>query len=275
MKNTILNRLGLLLIVASVFLASCAEDQPPYSPESGVATLEDEFVINASFEDLDNLTISVLQSSGLGLRTQGVQTICQGATVTHDLNGKKITVNFGTGCTGPQGVVRKGKITFSYTGTNFLFPGTSIVTTFEGYEVNGLKVEGTRTLTNTGVNLATSTITLGVKIENAKITWPDNTFVTYNSTQVRQLKLTQNGYESTITGSATGKNRSNVAYTATVKEDLFLKQECVASGVYIPTSGILELNFEGVSITADYGEGACDKVILITYPGGTKEVTVD
>ena len=275
MKNTILNRIGLLLITASVFLGSCAEDQPPYSPESAVATVEDEFVINASFEDLDNLTINVLQTSGLGLRTQGAQTICEGAIVSHNIGGKKITVDFGSGCTGPQGVVRKGKLIFSYTGTNFLFPGTSIVTTFEGYEVNGLKIDGTRTITNTGVNLAASTISLGVKIENAKITWPDNTFLTYNSTQVRQLKLTSTGYESTITGSATGKNRANVAYTAAITEDLFLKQECVTTGVYIPTSGILELTFEGASITADYGDGACDKVILITYPGGTKEVTVD
>lgn len=275
MKKTLLNRMGLMLIFASVFLASCNEDEPPYNPEPALATVEDEFVVNASFEDLDNLTISVMQSSGLGLRTQGSQVICEGATVTHDLNGKKITVNFGSGCTGPQGVVRKGKLTLTYTGTNFLFPGTSIVTTFEGYEVNGLKIEGTRTLTNTGVNLATSTITLGVKIENAKITWPDNTFVTYNSTQVRQLKLTSTGYESTITGTASGKNRANVAYTATITEDLLIKQSCVLTGVYIPIAGTLELTFEGVPITADYGDGACDKVILITYPGGTKEVTVD
>ncbi|RIW18510.1 hypothetical protein D0X99_02150 [Algoriphagus lacus] len=275
MKNALLNRIGLMLVFASVFLASCSEDEPPYNPESAVATVEDEFVINASFEDLDNLTIGVMQSSGLGLRTQGTQTICEGAIVNHDLNGKKITVNFGSGCTGPQGVVRKGKLTFSYTGTNFLFPGTSIVTTFEGYEVNGLKIEGTRTLTNTGINLATSTITLGVKIDNAKITWPDNTFVTYNSTQVRQLKLTNTGYESTITGTASGKNRANVAYTATITEDLAIKQACVLSGIYIPIAGTLELTFEGVPITADYGDGACDKVILITYPGGTKEVTVD
>lgn len=275
MKNAILNRLGLLLIAASVFLGSCGEDQPPYSPEPALATFEDEFVINSSFEDLDNLTISVMQSSGLGLRTQGTQALCEGATVNHNINGKKITVDFGSGCTGPQGVVRKGKIIFSYTGTNFLFPGTSIVTTFEGYEVNGIKIDGTRTLTNTGVNLATSTITLGVKIENAKITWPDNTFVTYASTQVRQLKLTQNGYESTITGSASGKSRANVAYTVNVTEDLFLKHECVATGVYIPISGTLELTFEGIAIAADYGDGACDKSILITYPGGTKEVIVD
>lgn len=131
---------------------------------------------------------------------------------------KKIIVDFGAGCTSPNGVVRKGKILLSYTGSNFLFPGTSIVTTFEGYEVNGLKIQGTRTITNGGIDLLNSKVTLNVKIENGLITWPDNQTVTYSSTQVRQVSLGSSGYEVSVTGTASGKSREGFDYTATVLE---------------------------------------------------------
>lgn len=261
------------MMVFSILLLSCKEDDAPLNPDPAIATFEDEVVANAAFEDLDNVTFDVMQSSGLGLRTTGTTTLCAGATINHDLNNKKITVNFGTGCTGPQGNVRKGKIIFTYSGTNFLFPGTSIVTTFEGYEVNGYKVEGKRTMTNSAIELATSTITISVKVENGKITWPNNTFVTFNSDQIRKLKLGNSGYEASITGTATGKSRENKDYSLAITEALVVKQECVNTGVYIPSKGILELNYQGITITADYGAGNCDKKILITYPGGSKEIT--
>ena len=81
---------------------------------------------------------------------------------------KKIIIDFGTGCTSAEGVVRKGKVLLTYSG-NLAFPGSTIITSFEGYEVNVLKLEGTRVLTNTGINLATSTITMTVKVENGNV----------------------------------------------------------------------------------------------------------
>ncbi|TDQ17254.1 hypothetical protein DFQ04_1906 [Algoriphagus boseongensis] len=276
MKKSIFNLSGPILLLSTFLLFSCKEDDAPLNPEPAIGAFEDEVVVNSTFEDLDNVTIDVMQSSGLGLRTTGMTTLCAGATVNHDLNAKKITVNFGTtGCTGPQGNVRKGKIIFTYSGTNFLFPGTSIVATFEGYEVNGYKIEGRRTLTNSGVDLASSTITLAVKIENGKVTWPDNTFVTFNSDQVRKLKLGSTGYEASIAGTASGKSREGKDYSLAITQDLMVKQSCVTTGVYIPIAGILELTYQGIVISADYGAGNCDKKILITYPGGTREITAD
>ena len=275
MKRSIFNLFGWTMIFGSILLVSCKEDEAPLNPDPAIATFEDEVVVNAAYEDLDNVTLDVMQSSGLGLRTTGMTALCSGATVNHDLNNKKITVNFGTGCTGPQGNIRKGKIILTYSGTNFLFPGTSIVTTFESYEVNGYKIEGKRTMTNTGVDLATSTITVGVKVENGKVTWPNNSFVTFNSDQVRKLKLGNNGYEASITGTASGKSRENKDYSLVITEALVIKQECVQTGVYVPGKGILELTYQGITISADYGAGNCDKKILITYPGGSKEITAN
>ncbi|MFN3998854.1 hypothetical protein [Algoriphagus sp.] len=266
-----------LAFLALILLAqfSCSDDTDPTKNEPSLAVVEDEFKINAAFEDLDFLTLDVLQRSGLGARTQASADLCANATVTHNENTRKITVDFGTGCTSPNGVIRKGKILLSYTGSNFLFPGTSIVTTFEGYEVNGLKIQGIRTITNAGINLLTSRVTLNVKIENGLITWPDNSKVTYNSTQVRQATLGSAGYDVSVTGTASGKSRGGVDYTAAVIEPLIIKEVCARTGVFIPSSGVLAFTYQNFTVTANYGIGTCDKVVEITYPGGSKEITLD
>lgn len=266
---------ALLFLGLTLCLISSCTETDPIVPVPNLTAVEDEFVINSTFEDLDFLTLDVLQSSGLGLRTQGLADICANTTVNHDESAKKITIDFGTGCTSPNGIVRKGKISLAYTGTNFLFPGTSIVTTFEGYEANGLKVQGTRTITNAGINLLTSTINLNVKIENGVITWPDNSKVTYTSTQTRQVKLGTEGYEVSATGTASGKSRAGFDYTATVTEPLVIKEDCARTGVYIPSSGVVSFTFQNVLVSVNYGFGTCDKTVEITYPGGAKEVTLD
>lgn len=253
----------------------CGSTEDPIAPEPNMDLVEDEFTINAAYEDLDFLTLDVLQRSGLGLRTQSVADICANTAINHDQAAKKITVDFGAGCTSPNGVVRKGKIILAYTGTNFLFPGTSIVTTFDAYEVNGLKVQGTRTITNGGIDLINSRVTLNVKIENGVITWPDKTSVTYKSTQIRQVKLGSAGYEVSATGTASGKSKQGFDYTASVTEPLLINEVCARTGVYVPSSGILGFTFQGIAASVDYGSGTCDKIVVLTYPGGTKELTLD
>lgn len=265
----------LIILGLSVVLFSCGEGADPAPSEPSLNLVEDEFVINAAFEDLDYLTLEVLQSSGLGLRTMGTANLCAGASVNHNQNTKTIIVDFGQGCTSPNGVRRKGKMTLVYSGSNFLFPGTSISTTFQGYEVDGIKIDGTRTITNGGIDLVNSRVTLRVKIENGKITWPDNSSVTYTSDQTRVVSLSESGYEASITGTASGVSRDGNNYSATVTEPLIVKQSCVDEGIYIPSSGVLSFTYSLISVSVDYGFGTCDKTVEITYPGGVKEFTID
>lgn len=262
---------GLILLVQ----ISCSDDTDPINNEPSLAVVEDELAINAAYEDLDFLTLDVLQSSGLGLRTQSRADLCASANVTHDEKTKKITVDFGTGCTSPSGVIRKGKLLISYTGSNFLFPGTSITATFDGYETNGLKVKGTRTITNGGVDLINRKITLNVKIENGVITWPDNTSVTYASTQIRQVSLKESDYEVSVTGTANGKSREGFNYSAAVTTPLIIEEQCARTGVFVPSTGITSFTYQGITVSVNYGTGACDKIVEITYPGGMKTITLD
>ena len=250
MKNTLNTSLLVLLLISAMILTSCdnLNDTPNVQPDLSV--VNDQAIVNRVFEDLDNITLNVLGSSGLGARTNvniPATSLCDGATVTLDEAKKTIKIDFGTSCTGTYGTVRKGIVLLTYTG-KIGFPGAKVTTTFEGYEVDGLKVEGTRTLLNKGVDLETNTINLEVTIQNGKVTWPDNTFMTIVSKQERAIKLSSQGYDT---------------------------ETCIKTGVTTPNSGILVINYNGIDLSINYGSGSCDKKATITYPGGSKEVTLD
>ncbi len=263
------------LLAVPFLVFSCSEKEDPIDAEPKLEVVDEQFEINAAYEDTDLLTLDILQGSGLGFRTQSEADICANTVVAHDEAAKKITIDFGTGCTSPKGVVRKGKLILSYSGTNFILPGASIVTTFEGYEVDGLKIEGSRTITNAGLDLANSRITLNVKIENGKLTWPDGKAATYASTQTRVLTLANNHYQIAVSGSASGKSREGFDYTAVVTDPLIVNQTCVRTGVFIPSAGKMDFVVLGITISADLGDGACDKTVTVTYPGGSKTLTLD
>ncbi len=272
------SNLGILAFAIFIFsLVSCNSDTDNILKEPDLSIVNDDYLINQAFEDLDNVTITTLNKSGLGARLTtdvSIKELCPTAKATLDASGKKITIDFGTGCTSSNGITRKGKVILSYSG-NLLFPGAKVITTFEGYSVNDKKIEGTRTLTNTGIDLAAGTISLAVKVENGKITWPDNTFVTLVSDQVRVLKLGGEGYEASITGSANGKSREGASFKTLVLTPLIVKQTCAETGVWVPSAGTLQFLISGIELTVDYGTGTCDKVVTVIYPGGSKEVTLD
>ncbi len=271
------NLFFLLFIGMISFLTiSCESVADKILPEPDLSLLEDEVEIYRAYEDVDNITLEVMQENGLGARViKSSQTLlCQTADVKVDKLTKKIIIDFGTGCTSEEGLVRKGKILLTYSG-NLAFPGSKIITSFEGYEVNGLKLEGTRSLTNTGINLATRTITMTVNVENGKITWPDNTFATLKMDQVREITMEAQGYESSVTGTGSGKSRGDSNYSTLITSPLKLTQTCISSGIWVPNSGVLQFTYKGITASVDFGSGTCDKVGKVTYPGGSKDVTFD
>ena len=81
---------------------------------------------------------------------------------------KTMTIDFGAGCNGTDGIFRKGKIIASVTG-KLLELGSAIVCTFDNYYTDGYKVEGTYSLSNTTVG---GYCHLASDIENGKVHYP-------------------------------------------------------------------------------------------------------
>ena len=60
---------------------------------------------------------------------------------------KTLTLDFGTGCTSADGIMRKGKLIYVFSDP-LLVPGATASVTFDQYVVNGYGVLGTYTITN-------------------------------------------------------------------------------------------------------------------------------
>jgi hypothetical protein len=189
------------------------------------------------------------------------------AVITRDTINRIITIDFGTSnCLGADGRNRRGKIIVNYIGSYFE-QGSVKTITFDNYYRNDNKVEGTRTVTNTGFN-ASNQYTWKVEARNMKITRPDGKFHTWNSDRVRTMLA---GYETsswqddeyTVTGDASGSNSDEVTYTATIITPLHRLMSCK----WIDKGVIQFENSKGKSRVLDFGNGTCDNQATVEVTG--------
>lgn len=186
-----------------------------------------------------------------------------------------ITVDFGTGCTGPDGKVRKGIIHISQQGRHF-HPGSIRTVTFDNYYVNNNKVEGTRTVTNvTGPGAPLPT--WHIVATNMKLTKANGSIHQWNSDRTRIM----------VAGAATHHDRSDDAfdvigdwngirpnganYIATITQPLHKANNCqwISSG---------KIEFRNVQNNKtrilDFGNGTCDNQATVTKGNNTHTITL-
>ena len=280
----------ILVIGSSSLFSSCSDNNTIDYTSSDNANVQSEANSDAQTAEIDDLSAVAVSSDAatlLGRESWGGRTITisddrfKCATVTlvtaNDNSIIKphgtITIDFGTACTGPGGMTRTGKIIVTYTGRRFL-PGSSIVTATQNFAVNGIKVEGTRTLTNTSTS-ADAPVSFSIVEDGVKITWTDGTFAIRSSTMAKAWNRTQNPLEDswTIKGSAIGTNRKGKEYTMTTTKELVYKRSCAISNkVFMAVSGIKELITDKKKVSVDYGNGDCDNKVTITINGKSKEI---
>ncbi|MFZ4544442.1 MAG: hypothetical protein ACOYOA_10360 [Saprospiraceae bacterium] len=179
-----------------------------------------------------------------------------------------ITLDFGAGCEGKNGHVRKGTLIVNVSAdpkTN----GAIVVVNPSNFFVDDIKVEGIRTWTNLGTD-ANNNKSLSRKVVGGKLTFPNGKTVTFESTEfivqtaggATKLNKTDDVYE--ISGTRTGVNRNGKEYTATIGKALVKNGTCP----YI-VSGTINISKDGASRSLDYGNGDCDSEGLLTLSNGT------
>lgn len=182
---------------------------------------------------------------------------------------KTVTVDYGTSnCDCNDGKTRRGKIVTTFTG-QYIAQGTIITHTPVDYYVNDIRIDGTKTVTNMGLN------TNGQPYYNVQIdgtaTKTDGEVMTYTSTRVRTwvqgyntlLNRFDDQYE--ITGNATGVFSNGGGYTAQITNPLLVKVGCS-----FPVAGTLEMTPQNKPVrTVDYGQGTCDYTFTVTVNGVT------
>lgn len=262
-------------IAFATFFTSCSDDSEAGTDLVEELDLDSESTLEANYEDIDLIVEAGLETIEAGGRVDR-DVVLDCATVTHDGEAKTVTIDYGDGCEGPGGRVRAGIILISYS-DHRLIPGAFRTTTFDGFSVDGVLVEGTRTVENISESLDDDP-TFSITLTGGKLTFEDETTSTRDSQRTRTWFRASNPLEdeTSVEGSANGTRRDGVSYSVEIISRIIYKRACWSERVFIPVSGIKQYTSGDNVVVVDYGDGTCDNEVTITINGGepfTKVIT--
>lgn len=282
MKNLVItpgilkSALFTLLFVFSLALTSC-DSEGELTPDSDLTEITgNEEVVDGYFEDTDDVVFEA--NDQIGASTNGRvalddrHSLIRCAEITHDVENKTITVDFGDGCEGPGGKIRSGKIIITYTNRKYV-PGAVWVYTLENYTVNGIALEGTKTITNVSASLDDN-LSFNKVLEGGKATWPDGSFATREVnktfTWIRESNPINDEFH--VEGEASGVTKDGVAYEVNILSTLIYKRICRREGVHIAVQGLKSIIKGDAEVLIDFGDGECDNIVTITRNGESEVV---
>ncbi len=261
-----------LATCALVLLAACRKDKDEdkdldldYTSASDNARAED------AFSDMLTEVDKAVDANGL----RGTDDECA-PTVSFDTlaNPHTITVDFGpVNCTANNGRERRGRILVSYTG-RYRDEGTVITITPDNYYVNDHHVQGTKTVTNLGLNNE-GHLHYSIVV-NGSVTAPDGSWTaTHQANRTRtwiQGEGTLNIFDDVylITGNGSGVNRNGNAYTVDITNALRVQVGCP----YITAGTVVVTPENKPSRIIDFGNGDCDGDLTATVNGHTFPFTI-
>jgi hypothetical protein len=266
--------LGLMLgaVAAIVLIPSCSKEDSGSISSNDIVAAQDEAYADALYEEVDNMVVSNITTldinhfSMMALKSASDEDECVSISVDHPDSTwfpKVITLDYGTGCTKvfrDDTITWRGQIIITLTDRWFV-QGAEHIVTFNNFYINDVKIEGTRTITNMGLN-AKNHLELKIVLENGKITFNDTASMTRNATHVREWIHSFNPLNDTIliTGSASGTNVKGENYERLITEplvmvhcqDYFWRWVIVAGKVQITNSvtGITNVEYTGTGCEA-------------------------
>jgi hypothetical protein len=186
---------------------------------------------------------------------------------------KTLTVDFGAGCTSADGVTRKGKVTYLFSG-KLITPGTTVTASFQNYSAYGYTLGGTYAITN--ISSLTAGISFKTQVTGGNIIFPSTISYNYAGTKT----ITQTGGTSTPTDlsddvySITGGNTISSSVGNTLVDTISTALVKQASCPYI-SSGIVSFTFNNsLNGTFDFGNGGCDSLATIKVGTMTANVSL-
>ncbi|NQY05574.1 MAG: hypothetical protein HRT68_05045 [Flavobacteriaceae bacterium] len=244
-------------------------------------------------QDIDNLTASE-QSAAIDLMSEDIGMIIEDAYTVDELNESndisrtpdslsylpdcvtmttvvmnghvEKTIDFGDGCTLPNGHVLSGIIFMSYlhdTNTQT----KEILASLQNFFIDGVSIEGSKSVFRERSNAndnPQSTFTVDILV-----TWPNGAFASRNGQKVREWI---EGYGSGNWGDniflITGNRNTIFPSGASASGDITnpLRRELACNFL---VSGTVDLQRNDWTGTLDFGDGACDNLATITLVDGT------
>lgn len=295
---------ALVLLALLITISGCKKESSELSDaeakEFGQATSESDAEAEATYDDVFDNVMGVNTEVGIGgtgifgqaypqygdeliSGVAGTDTVpaCVTVTITH-LNPPaafpvKVVIDFGTGCTGRDGRLRKGKIISVYTG-RMIVPGSVVETTFDGYYVNGIHVEGVHRAENKST---AQQWVFAITVRNGKLTRPNGNYTQWSTTKTI-TQIEGNGTPLfplddifSIKGESNGTVKRDTTlfqWAARTLPDNPLIKRFACRWIVKGKIAIRRTNSDVAVI--DYGTGQCDNKATITINGVSFEITL-
>ncbi|UZR92876.1 hypothetical protein [Chondrinema litorale] len=271
-------RLLALLVLLSFIIFSCDDE----GDETQVLT-EEESESKATFEDIMYVNAEINSAMGMSVSAMGTMGgriaeddyFC--GTMTYSLEENfEFIYDFGEGCEGVDGKLRKGKIIMSFDG----FDSESITysITYDGFYVDGNEIRGTVT-TSAYVLNENENYAFNITMSGFEVSFSDGESFTYNASYSYEWVegfASMDPYTSVfnITGTSSGTTRDGLSYSTEITSPYVLKTSCYYEGYFYPVSGVIDVSPVGKSeYSVDFGSGSCDKTVSITL--GAKSFDVE
>jgi hypothetical protein len=267
---------ALLPLMGLIFLMACSEQSQMEDTSEKDVSIHQDLVAEAAFMEVEELANGILENIDFNEGRTAPDARLRCATITHDAEARTIRVDFGDGCLGPDQRVRAGLILISYTAAPRV-PGSVVTTTTEGFSVDGISLEGVRTVSNIS-DLQNRWPRFLVRLQGGKMIWPDGTFARREVQLVRTIKPATSPEESTMecVGWTRGHNRNKLTYATSIAREtpVVYIRNCRVGQFPVPVSGIKQFKVGQREFTVDYGDGTCDREVIITANGESRQVTL-
>jgi hypothetical protein len=271
-------------LLAIVSLASCKKDVTSNSGDTAATNLSDSSTSadNAYYDVLNNAFVGFADNSSIWNSNSihsGKTTTMSTATMGTSQIGcaiysfddavpgeypKTMTMDFGTGCTGADGIVRSGKIAYLFSGP-VVSPGTTVGVTFTNFVSNGYGVQGQYTITNNSSDQVG--ISFNTQVINGIITYPNQTNYHYshNKTFIQTagtstvFDITDDVYSISGTSSFSNAEGNSLVFTA---DPLAPLQKAVMCAHI--SKGVVKFVYnQAISGSIDFGDGTCDNSAVL------------
>jgi hypothetical protein len=277
--NNLFNRITLFTAVIALGLLASCQDQERLTGEDATDVVS-ESLEDAYFEDVTDMGLAALDDKGFGGGREATddrfnQCVTISVSPNSTLTEGSLIIDFGDGCTGPRGNTRAGIIHVAWSNGPAGNIGFTVVYTFDGYSINGVQLQGTRTVTRIAPEGGENNVRHSITLDNGKATWPDGTFTTRESAFEREWVKDPENERITLDGEASGVNRRGKSYTMAIRETLEYRRACfLTQGIHMAVKGVKVFTVGDRKIIIDYGDGRCDRIVTVTIGDLTRDVNV-
>ncbi len=196
------------------------------------------------FEEIDMIALAMIQHESGNDRkmTLTVDGFCQETIIIKNTKEKSVTADFGDGCVSSKGVKREGYIKVISL-DNFWSKGSVTKIIMDSLYIDGVKVSGTRTLTNKGFDQVNRQLNFEAVMHRGIVTWPTEQplFTEYRHDRTISFPTGKSGFSFSLIGKTEIKDKKGNSLLAEIVQPMIFQESCMNHGTPTPSSGSLAI----------------------------------